>query len=54
MAGSTDFQIDPRDLISGLGRGLAIIEAFNGSERLTPTEAAARTGIPRTAARRYL
>lgn len=54
MAGSTDFQIDPRDLIAGLGRGLAIIEAFNGSERLTPTEAAARTGIPRTAARRYL
>ncbi|MGJ7580153.1 IclR family transcriptional regulator domain-containing protein [Variovorax sp. RHLX14] len=54
MAGSTPFQIDPRDLIAGLGRGLAIIEAFNGSERLTPTEAAARTGIPRTAARRYL
>ena len=54
MAGRTDFQIDPRDLIAGLGRGLAVIEAFNGSERLTPTEAAARTGIPRTAARRYL
>ena len=54
MAGNTDFQIDPRDLIAGLGRGLAVIEAFNGSERLTPTEAAARTGIPRTATRRYL
>ena len=54
MAGSTEFQIDPRDLIAGLGRGLAVIEAFDGAERLTPTEAAARTGIPRTAARRYL
>ena len=54
MADGADFQIDPRDLIAGLGRGLAIIEAFNGSERLTPTEAAGRTGIPRTAARRYL
>lgn len=54
MKDDPEFEIDPRDLIVGLGRGLAIIEAFDGSERLTPTDAAGRTGIPRTAARRYL
>jgi IclR family pca regulon transcriptional regulator len=49
------FPIDRRDLIEGLGKGLRIIEAFDDDHpRLTPSEAAARTGLTRTAARRYL
>lgn len=52
---SKDFPIDPGDLISGVGRALAVIEAFNDEYgRMTVTQVAERTGIPRTAARRYL
>ena len=47
--------IDRKDLIEGLGRGLRMIEAFDDEHpRLSPSEAAARTGLTRTAARRYL
>jgi IclR family pca regulon transcriptional regulator len=47
--------VDRRDLIEGLGKGLRIIEAFDDDHpRLTPSEAAGRTGLTRTAARRYL
>jgi len=49
------FEIDPKDLIEGLGKGLRVIEAFDDDHpRLTPSEAAAVTGISRTAARRFL
>jgi IclR family pca regulon transcriptional regulator len=44
-----------RDLIDGLGRGLRLIEAFDDEHpQLTPSEAASRAGLTRTAARRYL
>lgn len=44
-----------RDWIAGLEKGLAILEAFDDSHpRMTPTQAAERTGLTRTAARRYL
>ena len=47
--------LDKRDWIAGLEKGLAILEAFDSEHaRMTPTEAAARTGLTRTAARRYL
>lgn len=47
--------IDRKDLIEGLGKGLRVIEAFDDDHpRLTPSECAARTGLTRTAARRYL
>lgn len=49
------FEIDKKDLIEGLGKGLKIIEAFDDDHsRLTPSDAAALTGISRTAARRFL
>jgi len=49
------FPIDPKDHIEGLARGLAVIESFDGQHgRMTASEVAARTGIARTAARRYL
>jgi len=49
------FQIDKKDLIEGLGKGLRIIEAFDDDHpRVTPSEAAHLTGLTRTAARRYL
>ncbi|MFC5497678.1 IclR family transcriptional regulator C-terminal domain-containing protein [Caenimonas terrae] len=49
------FEIDPKDLIEGLGKGLKVIEAFDDDHpRLTASEAAALTGISRTAARRFL
>jgi len=52
---AADFPIDPADLIAGLGRGLAVIEAFDDEHaRMTCAQVAQRTGIPRTAARRYL
>ncbi|MGY0195434.1 IclR family transcriptional regulator domain-containing protein [Leptothrix sp. BB-4] len=47
--------IDRKDIIDGLGKGLRVIEAFDDDHpRLTPSEAAAATGLTRTAARRYL
>lgn len=49
------FDIDRKDLIEGLGKGLRVIEAFDDAHpRLTPSEAGQRAGITRTAARRYL
>lgn len=49
------FPIDRKDLIEGLGKGLRVIEAFDDDHpRLTPSEAALRAGLTRTAARRYL
>lgn len=52
---STKIILDKRDWIAGLEKGLRIIEAFNDAHpRLTPSTAARRTGITRTAARRYL
>jgi IclR family pca regulon transcriptional regulator len=43
------------DWIAGLEKGIRIIEAFNDAHpRLSPSTAARRTGITRTAARRYL
>lgn len=48
-------EFDQRDWIAGLDKGLRVIEAFSDSHpRLTPSTAARRAGITRTAARRYL
>ena len=48
-------EIDRKDLIEGLGKGLRVIEAFDEEHAsLTPSEVAAAAGITRTAARRYL
>ena len=47
--------LNKRDWIAGLEKGLRIIEAFSDTHaRLTPSTAARRTGITRTATRRYL
>ena len=47
--------INKKDWIAGLEKGLQIIEAFNDTHpRLTASTAARRTGISRTATRRYL
>lgn len=44
-----------RDLIAGLDKGLQVIAAFDQERsRLSVTEVAARTGLTRAAARRYL
>lgn len=48
-------ELNKRDWIAGLEKGLSIIEAFNDAHpRLTASTAARRTGITRTAARRHL
>jgi IclR family pca regulon transcriptional regulator len=48
-------ELQRRDWIAGLEKGLAILEAFNNDHpRLTPSDAAKLTGLTRTAARRYL
>ena len=47
--------IDRSLLIEGLGKGLRVIESFTDDwPRMTATEAGQRTGMTRTAARRYL
>ena len=47
--------INPKDLIEGLGKGLRVIESFDDEHpRQTTSEAAARAGLTRTAARRHL
>jgi len=47
--------IDREDLVAGLGRGLAVIEAFDDDHaRMTPAEVAQITAMSRSAARRYL
>ncbi len=46
---------NPRDLIAGLEKGLAVIEAFDQERpKLSITEVAERAGLTRAAARRYL
>lgn len=48
-------ELNKRDWIAGLDKGLRIIAAFNDAHpRLTASTAARRTGITRTATRRYL
>lgn len=48
-------EIQAKDIVEGLGKGLRVIEAFDDEHpRLTASEAATRAGITRTAARRYL
>ena len=55
LAGPVPFPIARADLIEGLGKGLRLIEAFDDEHpRTTASEAAQRTGLTRTAARRYL
>lgn len=50
-----EFAIDRKDLIAGLGKSLQVIESFDDEHpRMTASQVAARTGITRTAARRYL
>src|SRR5919205_81646 len=52
---ATRTAVDRKDLIEGLGKGLRVIECFDDDHvRLTPSEAAQRAGLTRTAARRYL
>ena len=47
--------LDKRDWIAGLERGEGIIEAFDDANpRMTASQAGQRTGMTRTAARRYL
>lgn len=47
--------VDRKDLIDGLGKGLRVIEAFDDDHpQLTASQAAERAQITRTAARRYL
>ncbi|RYF81956.1 MAG: 4-hydroxyphenylpyruvate dioxygenase [Comamonadaceae bacterium] len=47
--------LDRRDWIAGLERGVSIIESFDEAHpRMTASEAGQRTGMTRTAARRYL
>lgn len=49
------FDVDRRDLIEGLGKGLRVIEAFDDDHpRLSPNQVAELTGLTRAAARRYL
>jgi len=51
----TPAELDKRDWIAGLERGVAVIEAFDDAHpRMTASEAGLRTGMTRTAARRYL
>lgn len=54
-AHTTAQPLERRDWIAGLERGLAVIEAFDDQHpRLTASQAGARCGMTRTAARRYL
>jgi IclR family transcriptional regulator, pca regulon regulatory protein len=47
--------LEKRDWIAGLERGIGVIEAFDDANpRLTASQAGQRTGMTRTAARRYL
>lgn len=54
-AGASAPDVAQRDLIEGLGKGLRLIEAFDEDHpELTASQAADRSGLTRTAARRYL
>lgn len=51
----TKSELKKRDWIAGLERGLAILESFdNQHPRMTATQAAERSGLTLSAARRYL
>lgn len=51
----TAVKLARRDFVASLESGLAVIEAFDAAHpRLTLTEVAARTGMTRASARRYL
>jgi IclR family pca regulon transcriptional regulator len=51
----TKMPLDKRNWIAGLEKGLTILESFDSEHaRMTPSQAAERTGMTRTAARRYL
>jgi IclR family pca regulon transcriptional regulator len=55
MTNAEPEEIADRDLIAGLGKGLAVIEAFDESRpRLSVSDIARLTGLTRAAARRYL
>jgi len=48
-------EIPDRDLVAGLEKGLAVIEAFDAAHtKLTVVDVAKMTGLTRAAARRYL
>lgn len=50
-----EFDIAKRDMVEGLIKGIEVIAAFSEhSPRMTTTEVAQRTGLSRSAARRYL
>lgn len=52
---ANDGDLDRRDWIAGLEKGLSIIECFDEAHpRLTASQAGQRCGLTRTAARRYL
>ena len=52
---STAVEIDRRDMIAGLGKGLAVLELLSAQRpRLTIADAAAGAGLSRAAARRVL
>jgi IclR family pca regulon transcriptional regulator len=54
-ATATAPRLEKRDWIAGLEKGLSIIESFDDANpRLTASQAGARCGLTRTAARRYL
>ncbi len=55
MSSEVPAPVNTKDLIEGLAKGLRVIEAFGDDHpNLTASEAAARAGITRTAARRHL
>lgn len=55
MPARTATDVERRDLIEGLGKGLRVIEAFDEDHpQLTASQVAERAEITRTAARRYL
>ncbi len=54
-ARSTRPALDKRDWIAGLEKGISVIECFDDANpRLTASQAGARCGLTRTAARRHL
>jgi len=47
--------MNDRDIVGAMGKGLAVIEAFDASsQRMTLSEVARKTGLTRPSARRYL
>ncbi len=55
MGAMTASEINPKDVVEGLGKGLRVIEAFDDDHpRLTASQAAELAGVTRSAARRHL